>query len=417
MTPERVRAQYIELNAATIKSATEVDEQAIQGLYDEQADKYIVPEERHARHILIQLSPDADEDAKAAALDMANSIVSRLHNGEDFAALAKELSDDPGSAPNGGDLGFFSRGLMTPEFEAATFELQAGELSKPVKSAFGFHIIELLEIKPEVATPLAEVRDELVNQLLSAERGDLFYEQAEILSNLAFEQPDSLQGAADKLDLEIKTTDWVSADAGTGIAEHKKVREALFSEDVLDNGNNSATIEVDTDHVVVLHLLDRKEATLQPLDAVKEQIGIRLKDEKARTLAEAKGLLVLGELQGSTTVTLDSVAAAESLEVQETPLINRNASEPAAAIVAAAFAADEPTTDQPVYNGVLSASGDYIIIALEEVKAGDFSALPPVAREQLWGNLNKIHGAAEMAAVLSILKAQASINIPSQTDQ
>lgn len=417
MTPERVRAQYLELNAATIKSATEVDEQAIQGLYDEQADKYIVPEERHARHILIQLSPDADEDAKAAALDKANSIVSRLHNGEDFAALAKELSDDPGSAPNGGDLGFFSRGLMTPEFEAATFELQAGELSKPVKSAFGFHIIELLEIKPEVATPLAEVRDELVNQLLSAERGDLFYEQAETLSNLAFEQPDSLQGAADKLDLEIKTTDWVSADAGTGIAEHKKVREALFSEDVLDNGNNSATIEVDTDHVVVLHLLDRKEATLQPLDAVKEQIGIRLKDEKARTLAEAKGLLVLGELQGSTTVTLDSVAAAESLEVQETPLINRNASEPAAAIVAAAFAADEPTTDQPVYNGVLSASGDYIIIALEEVKAGDFSALPPVAREQLWGNLNKIHGAAEMAAVLSILKAQASINIPSQTDQ
>jgi peptidyl-prolyl cis-trans isomerase D len=417
MTPARVRAQYLELNAATIKSATEVDEQAIQDLYDEQADKYIVPEERHARHILIQLSPDADEDAKAAALEQAHSIVSRLHNGEDFAALAKELSDDPGSASNGGDLGFFSRGLMTPEFETAVFELQAGELSKPVKSAFGFHIIELVEIKPEVATPLAGVRDELVNQLLSAERGDLFYEQAETLSNLAFEQPDSLQGAADKLDLEIKTTDWVSADAGTGVAEHKKVREALFSEDVLDNGNNSATVEIDTDHIVVLHLLDRKEAMLQPLDAVKEQIGIRLKDEKARTLAETKGLLMLGELQGSATLTLGSVAAAESLEVQETPLINRNASEPAAAIVATAFAADEPTTDQPVYKGVLSASGDYIIIALEEVKAGDFSALPPVAREQLWGNLNKIHGAAEMAAALSILKAQASINIPSRTDQ
>ena len=417
MTPERVRAQYLELNAATIKSATEVDEQAIQALYDEQADKYVVPEERHARHILIQLSADADEDAKAAALEKANSIVSRLDDGEDFAVLAKELSDDPGSASSGGDLGFFSRGLMTPEFETAVFELQAGELSKPVKSAFGFHIIELVEIKPEVATPLAEVRDELVNQLLSAERGDLFYEESETLSNLAFEQPDSLQGAADELDLEIKTTDWVSADAGSGIAEHKNIREALFSEDVLDNGNNSAPVEIGADHIVVLHLLDRKEATLQPLDAVKEQIGILLKDEKARTLAETKGQLILGDLQGGATVTMDSVAATESLEVQETPLINRNASDPAAAIIATAFAAEEPTTDQPVYEGALSASGDYIIIALEEVVAGDFSALPPVAREQLWGNLNKVHGAAEMAAVLNILKAQASIDIPSQADQ
>ena len=191
----------------------------------------------------------------------------------------------------------------------------------------------------------------------------------------------------------------------------------MFSEDVLDNGNNSAPVEIGTDHIVVLHLLDRKEATLQPLDAVKEQIGSLLKDEKARMLAETKGQVILGDLQGSATVTMESVAAAESLEIQEAPLINRNASEPAAAIVATAFAADEPTTDQPVYEGVLSASGDYIIIALDEVKAGDFSALPPVAREQLWANLNKVHGAAEMAAVLSILKAQASINITSQTDQ
>jgi len=416
MTPERVRAQYLELDVATLDPGIEVDEQAIQALYDEQASNYVTPEERHARHILIRLAADADDAATTAALERAYSVVSRLDAGEEFAALAKELSDDPGSAANGGDLGFFGRGIMAPEFENAVYELQPGELSKPVKSPFGFHVIELVEIRPEEATPLAEVRDELTDQLLSAERGDLFYEKSETLSNIAFEQPDTLQGAADELELEIKDTGWVSANDGTGIAAHDSVREAVFSEDVLDNGNNSAAIEIGTDHVIVLRVLERQEAARQPLDAVREQISQLIKDEKARALAAAKGKQLIADLQAGDT-TLASIAATESLEVQTTELITRNVSEPTAAVVAAAFAVRTPATDQPVHEGVMSASGDYIIVALEEVKAGDFSSLPAVAQEQLWSNLNKVHGAAEMAAVLSNLKAQASIAIPEQEDR
>ena len=416
MTPERVRAQYLELDVATLDPGIEVDEQALQALYDEQASKYVTPEERHARHVLIRLLPDADDEATTAALEKADSVVSRLDGGEEFAALAKELSDDPGSAANGGDLGFFGRGIMAPEFENAVFELQPGERSKPVKSPFGFHVIELVEIKPEVATPLAEVRDELTVQLLSSERGDLFYEKSETLSNLAFEQPDSLQVAADELELEIRDTGWVSANKGTGVAEHDSVREALFSEDVLDNGNNSAAIEIATDHVVVLRVVERQEAARQPLDAVREQISQLIEDEKARTLAAARGSELLADLQGNA-VTLVSIAEGESLEVHTTDLITRNASEPAAPVVAAAFAAREPASDQPAYHGMMSTSGDYIIVALEEVKAGDFSGLPAMAQEQLWSNLNKVQGAAEMAAVLSDLKSQASIDIPDQTDQ
>jgi peptidyl-prolyl cis-trans isomerase D len=416
MTPERVRAQYLELDVATLDPGIEVDEQAIQALYDEQASNYVTPEERHARHILIRLLPDTDEEATSAALEKANSIVSRLDAGEDFAVLATELSDDPGSAANGGDLGFFGRGLMAPEFEKAVFELEPGERSKPVKSPFGFHIIELVEIRPEVATPLAEVRDELIKQLLSSERSDLFYEKSETLSNLAFEQPDSLQGAADELELEIRDTDWVTVDEGSGIAAHAAVREALFSEDVLDNGNNSAAIEIATDHVVVLRIAERQEAARQSLDVVGEQIRQLVRNDKARTLAETRGSELLADLQKGD-VTLASVAEAESLEVQSTELVTRNAGVPAAPVVATAFAASEPQADQPVYHGRMSASGDYIIVALEEVKAGDFAGLPAMAQEQLWNNLNKVQGAAEMAAILSMLRAQASIDIPEQEDQ
>jgi len=416
------RFKYLQLPLSMFSTRVTVSDEEAEKYYEAHGDAFMTPERVRAQYLeldvatLIRLLPDTNAEATSAALEKANSIVSRLDAGEDFAALATELSDDPGSAANGGDLGFFGRGLMTPEFEKAVFELEPGELSKPVKSAFGFHIIELVEIRPEVATPLAEVRDELVSQLLSSERSDLFYEKSEALSNLTFEHPDSLQGAADELELEIRDTDWVTVNEGTGIAEHENVREALFSEDVLDNGNNSAAIEIGDDHIVVLRVVKRQEAARQPLDAVVEQIRQLIRDEKSRVLAGEKGRELLAGLQEGD-VTLDSVAAAESLAVQSADLVTRNASVPAAAVVAAAFAASEPETDQPVYHGRMSASGNYIIIALEEVKAGDFAGLPAMAQEQLRDNLNKVQGAAEMAAVLSILKAQASINIPAQENQ
>ena len=180
--------------------------------------------------------------------------------------------------------------------------------------------------------------------------------------------------------------------------------------------NNSAAIEIGADHVVVLRVVERKEAARQPLDAVREQISQLINDEEARTLAATKGKELIADLQAGDT-TLESIAAAESLEVQATELITRNVREPAAAVVAAAFAVSAPDTDQPAFDGALSASGDYIIVALEEVKAGDFSSLPAVMQEQLWSNLNQVHGAAEMAAVLSNLKAQASITIPEQENR
>jgi peptidyl-prolyl cis-trans isomerase D len=416
MTPERVRAQYLELEAATLDTGLDVSDEALQVLYDEQTGKYVIPEERHARHILIRLAPDADEEATTAAINKADGIISRLDDGEDFAVLATELSDDPGSAASGGDLGTFGRGLMPPEFEKVAFQMQPGEVSKPVKSAFGLHIIEIIEIKPEMATPLDEVREELTAQLLSTERADLFYEKSEVLSNTTFEQPDTLQGAAEELGIAIQETDWTSMADGGGVAQHDNVREALFSDDVLDNGNNSAIIEIGPDHVVVVRILERQEAAQKPLETVKMQIRQIILTEKSRAQAEAKGEQYLADLRSSAT-DLDKIAVTESLEVQETADITRNAAGLAGGIVAAAFATAEPSADEPVYEGTRTADGDYAIIALEEIKDGDFSRLPPAAQQQLWGNLNRLQGTAEMAAVMNTLKAQASIEIPDQAEQ
>jgi peptidyl-prolyl cis-trans isomerase D len=416
MTPERTRIQYLELDGSNIDPGIEVDDQAIQALYEEHAAKYVTPEERHARHILVSLLPDADEAATAAALEKSQSIVARLDAGESFEDLAKELSDDPGSAASGGDLGFFGRGMMTPEFEEAVFGLQKGERSQPVKSPFGFHIIELLDIKPEVAIPLAEVRDELVDQLLSEERGRVYYERFETLSSLAFEQPDSLQGAADALHLDIRESDWISKQGGSGIAENSAIVDAAFSEDVLLNGNNSAPIEIGPDHVVVIRTLEHQEATQQPLDEVKADVVQRVKDKKARELASARGKEILTSLNAGE-ATLENIAAAEKAAVNKTELVLRNASEPNPEIVSAAFSIRTPNDGETAYDGLATRNGDYVIIALQQVKDGNLSDLPEAARKQAWSSLNRLQGETELAAAMTVLKQQADIHIPPSSDQ
>jgi peptidyl-prolyl cis-trans isomerase D len=416
MTPERVRLQYLELDIATLDAGIEVDEQALQDLYEEQSAKYVTPEERQARHILVALLPDADETATAAALEKSRGIIARLDAGESFEELAKELSDDPGSAASGGDLGFFGRGVMDPEFESAVFGLQQGARSQPVRSAFGYHVIELVDIKPEVAIPLDDVRDELTDQLLAEERGNLFYEQSETLSSLAFEQPDSLQGAADELQLELKESDWVSKRGGTGIAENSAIVEAAFSEDVLLNGNNSAPIEIAPDHIVVIRVQEHQEASQQPLEQVRADVEQLARDKKARELAAVRGKELLDELTTGKT-TLDDVAVAEKLTPHKTGLILRNAAEPAREIVTAAFSMQSPAEGETVYDGLATRSGDYVIIALEQIKEGNISDLPEAARQQAWRGLSQLQGEAEMAAVMTVLKDQAVIDIPPPSDQ
>jgi len=415
MTPERIRLQYLELDAAQLAVDTEVDEAALQALYDQQSEKFVTPEERHARHILISLPPDADAAAAESALARTEAVVARLDAGEAFETLARELSEDPGSAANGGDLGFFGRGLMTPEFEAVVFDLKPGERSGPVKSAFGYHIIELLEVREKSATPLAEVRDTLVDQLLSEARSELFYEKQEQLSNLTFEQPDTLQGAADALDLQLMVSGWISRDGGDGIGAHAAVTEAAFSEDVLDNGNNSPAIEIGPDHVVVLRILDHQQAARQPLESVRDAVRQQVHADKALKLAMEQGKQLLTDLQSGST-TLDAIAGEHELQTQQTALLARTAQQPDPALVRQAFTLPAPQADQRVYDGFITAQGDYALLALEEVQDGDFEALPESARQQARNGLNRVQGAAELAAVLAGLEAQATIRIPEKSD-
>lgn len=415
MSREQVRVQYIELNAAEIQLEGIIDETAIEALYEEQAERFVTPEERRARHILISTS-DTGEQGVTDALARALAVADRLAGGEDFAAVAASASDDPASSGSGGDLGFFGTGIMAPEFEQAVFTMQVGERSKPVQTEFGFHIIELLEIRPEQRIPLAEVREELVRELQADERANAFYDKADLMTNIAFEQPDTLDGVAEALALEVTESDWIGRDGGPGIFENDDVVAAIFNEDVLQNSNNSPVTEIGENHVVVLRVLEHQAATLRPLEDVREQVRQAVTASKTRTLLEEQGAAYIAELATGNKALAD-IAASHGLTVKENPLLNRAAASPDKAIVSKAYSLLPPREGVPVYGGFITPLGDYAIVALHEVKDGSVDELPEAQLTLARRGLNRILGSSEVQMVLDGIEARASIHIPGDDEQ
>ena len=412
-TPERVKIQYLELDAARIEPGTEPDEATLRALYDEESGRFTTEEERHARHILVMFK-GTDEENISQATSKAEEIVKRLDAGEAFDVLAKELSEDPGSASSGGDLGFFGRGIMAAEFEEAVFTMQAGERSQPVRSPYGLHIIELLDIKHETVQPFEEVRASLVDQMLGDERSDLFYDQSEVLANLSFEYPDTLQEAASALGLEIQESDWMNASGGPGIGENPAVIEAAFGDDVLLAGNNSNVVEVGEDHMLVLRVLEHQKSAQKPLEEVNDLIRQQLQDEQARSLTKAKGEDLLASLQ--TGVALEEIAKQEALETGQTDLLGRQADTPGRSLVRKAFSLATPEEGESVSAGFIMNDGNYAIVLLEETSEGRLESLNEASRVQASQELGKLQGAADMSAVMAALNEKATIHIPKYED-
>ena len=250
-TPEQVSVNYIELSVDDLAKDIQITEGALHERYQERAADFTTPEERRARHILIQVASDASPAVVDAAKKKAEGLLARIRKGESFAELAKQFSEDPGSAKEGGDLGFFGRGVMDKAFEQAAYSLKVGEVSEPVRSTFGIHLIKLEAVRGGERKPFEQVRAELESDLKHQQAEDRYFAEAETLSNMAFEHADNLTAAAQALRLPIQSSPLFTRNGGVGIAANPKVRDAAFSDDMLLGGKNSEAIELDQDHVVV----------------------------------------------------------------------------------------------------------------------------------------------------------------------
>ena len=401
--PEKVSVDYVELAVSDLVQSVPVDEQKLQQLYRERSAEFAGEEQRRASHILVQFGDDP-----AAARAKAEELLQRVKNGESFEQLAKKYSDDPGSSGNGGDLGFFGRNIMDKAFEDATFALaKVGDVSDVVESSFGFHIIKLTGIQPGRVKSFEEVRDQLAADYRRRQAEEMFFDRSEILANAAFEHPESLSVAAESIGLEIKKSDFFSRASGRDIASHAAVRQAAFSDEVLKGGNNSESIEISPEDIVVLRINQHEPSTTRPLEDVRDQIVERLRNERARERARELGEKLLTDLKAGGDDA--QMASEQKLSWTKAQFVGRKEKEVNAAIIDNAFRLQKPTDDKPVYSGTVLSNGNYAVIHLSVVKDGDVAALDAADLRKLRETMKQTRGSGEQRLLVNGLVSRADI--------
>ena len=357
--PARLKAEYVVLDQAAVERQVSVAEEEIRAAYDSNPQRFGQPEERQARHILLQLDAGAGEADVNKVMARAQELVAALRKDPSrFAQLAGEVSQDPGSASRGGDLGFFARGAMVKAFEDAAFAQKKDEIGDPVRSDFGVHIIQVTAIKPSTIRPFAEVHDQIAAELRAQAAGRRFAELAEQFSNTVYEQSDSLKPVADALKLEIRRTDWIARGTeALGEYRNERLLNALFADDVVRNHRNTEAIEVGSNTLVAARAVEFEPAQRLPLEEVKARIAEQLRGEAAAKKAAEQGEAMLavlnkGEPAGG------EWGAARSLQ--------RGAPGLPAAAMQAVFSA--PSAKLPAYVGLAVPGGDYTIYRIDAVK-------------------------------------------------
>ena len=365
MLPEKVSIEYVELKSDVLSGDVEVDEQAIVTMYDEYVATISQKEQRKARHILLKTDKD-EETARAQILDIRKQLL----EGASFDDLARKHSQDVGSAKQGGDLGWVEAGLMVKPFEDALYAMKVGELSDVVESQFGLHLIKLEEIQSEPVQSLQEKRAELEQAFKQEVISNKFYDLSELMATTAYENADSLISVTEALNVKSQNSEYFTRESGTGIANNEKIRSAAFSKLVLEDKSNSDVIEISPEHILVLRVLDRKPASLLPLDAVRPAIenNLKLKKSHENTLAaarEAKTKINAGEL-----LVNDVVANGITLEKIEV-LTRKDNKKVDPMVLEAAFKMSAPEDGKLIANEVAMYSGDVALVILEQVLTPD----------------------------------------------
>jgi len=399
--PEQVRAEYVLLSADALAALESVSEAELHTWYDSNV--------------------RAKFDERAAAKKKAEGLLVQLRAAPDkFAVLARQHSQDPGSKDNGGDLGYFARGAMVKPFEEAVFKLKQGEMSGIVETDFGFHIIKLTTIKqakdgepeqrqashilinaPAAAKDFQAMRADIEKELKKQRLGKKFAEAAETFTNLAYEQPDSLQPIADKFKLKIQQSGWLTrrADATAGVLNNQKLLDALFAPDSLKNKHNTEVVDGGPDTLLVARVVEHKPAAVRPLDEVKAEIAKRLIAQESMALATKRGAAMYAELQQGKDAGL-TWGSAKIIGRDGKPAVHPDA-------LKAIFRAD--TSKLPMYLGVELRDRGYGIYRISRVIDA-----PPAdeAREKnLQDQLARQAAQQDYAAYLGSLRAGAKIEI------
>jgi peptidyl-prolyl cis-trans isomerase D len=372
-------------------------------MYEAQkASAFSTPEERRASHILISFGAD-----KSASKAKAQALYDKIKQGADFAELAKQNSDDPGSKTKGGDLGWVKHGTLTPKFEEALFELQQGEVSEPVETEFGWHLIKLTELKPAKTAAFedADVQKQLLDIYRQKDASQRFADESQQLEQLSFENPNSLDAAAKALNLTPKTSDWFTRSGGAGIAANPAVIAAAFSREVAQDGENSKPIALDSTHLVVIRKGEYEAPRTLELKEVSDRIRDELKTKAAKAKADADADALVAAVTGGQS--LAAAAKAKNLDVVAPAPAKRDAKDVDKALLDALFKMPHPTGDQPNARKLVLDNGDVAVLALQSVTDDGTPPTPGTADFQRDSvQLRDAQAGAELEAFMAAMEKQ-----------
>ncbi len=403
-TPEQVSVEYVELLLEDIAKTIAVTDDKLKAFYEEQKDQYTSAERRKISHILFAINDKIDEKT---ALEKALKVKADLAN-KDFSALAAEVSDDKLTAKSGGDLGLFNVGVMEKSFEDAASALKLGEVSNPVKSAFGYHLIKVTELMSGETKPFEAVKNEVTKAYQKAQAENTFYESGETLTAMSYENPDNLKTVADALGLTIKKSVLFTKDKGDGIAADEKIRSAAFAEEVL-HGNNSTPIELGTDRLVVLRLSEHKTAAVRELKDVKQDIVAVLLTDNAKQQAVEKAKKIKVRLQAGESI--QAVATENKLQVKTLAGLTRSKDEVSLSLSQAIFKAAKPVGGKPTVFIAELPAGEQVVVSLSKVKEGVMTEDDKKQLDLATKNIAKAFGQAEFNSLINSLQADADISV------
>ncbi len=402
LTPETVTLRYLEIRGADVAADIQVTEDDLLSYYESSKAQLSVTERRQVRHILIEAD---DEDA---ALATAQAVTARIRGGEDFAAVAAEASADSSTADSGGDLGWVDAETFEGALGDAIFSLAQGEVSDPVRSDFGFHVLRVDAVDGGVMPSFAEVREQLETRYREDQAGERYYSRAETLAEMAFENLYELDSAAEALGLEIQEVPGFTRANDEVFPGHPEVAEAAFSIASLEDGENSRVIELGDKHAVVLRVADHQPPQPQPLEAVRETIVQALKKEQSVAMAATAGSELLAAVEQG--ASLEAAARDKNAEFQPARLIDRADREAPAELIAAVFRSAKPEYG-PVANSIQLRDGSYAVFTVSQVLPGMPGAVSAEARMAARRAMAQQIGESTFETYVQDLRDKASISV------
>lgn len=404
MTEETVDIGYIEIKRDDLLDDVDVSDEALQAFFADTRAIYAEPERRRLAHILIEVT---DEQPEAEAKAEIDGLYQQIVDGADFSEIAKEFSDDPGSAELGGDLGFTDPGTFVDEFEEVGYALNLNQMSQPVQTEFGFHIIKLIDLEAAKEPVFEEVRAEVEEAFREVGAEEMFVDLSSKLSEISFEASD-LEEPSQELGLELKTTGRVTRDVSEGIAANDVVMNAAFGPDVLLDGNNSTLLEITPNHHLVIRVNEYQPSVLKTLDIVREEVAETLRREKAEALAleQAESMVAMLE-DGSITRFVADQFGLEWTVVSEA---SRSDREIDAEINRKAFSLARPADGNKAVGYVALSNGDTAVVSVTNVQNKSSEEIDVANLDSLARVLASREGSTDYLEFRDNLKANGKIS-------